>query len=157
MTVVSDSSPLIVLSAIGQLQLLKHLYGRVSVPPAVWREVVTDGGGRPGAKEVAEAPWIERVSVQRKSSARRLAETARIKTGESEAIALAKELNADWLIVDDGPARRTAEKSEIRVIGTLGILLAAKEKGLIAAVKPLVDMLAAQGLRVSPKLYQAVL
>lgn len=62
-TVVSDSSPLIALARIGQLELLRALFGTVLVPEAVWQEVVVDGVGRPGAGEVVQASWIERRAV----------------------------------------------------------------------------------------------
>jgi len=58
MTVVSDASPLINLARIGQLDLLRQLYGTMLLPEAVWQEVVVDGAGQPGAAEVRAADWI---------------------------------------------------------------------------------------------------
>jgi predicted nucleic acid-binding protein len=58
MKIVSNASPLINLARIGQLDLLQRLYGELTVPEAVWREVVLEGAGQPGAKEVETASWI---------------------------------------------------------------------------------------------------
>lgn len=77
--------------------------------------------------------------------------------GESEAICLSKEVNADILILDDLNARRVAEKLEINITGTLGILLLAKEKKLIKSIEPLMEELIKGGFRVSDELYEDVL
>ena len=58
-SIVGDSSPLISLSLIGQLELLPKLYRRVLVPPAVWEEMTVKGAGLPGAKAVSELTWLE--------------------------------------------------------------------------------------------------
>jgi predicted nucleic acid-binding protein len=63
MNVVSNASPLINLTRIGQLTLLPRIFGRLLIPDAVWQEVVIDGRGQPGAEEVRLADWIERKSV----------------------------------------------------------------------------------------------
>jgi uncharacterized protein len=77
--------------------------------------------------------------------------------GESEAIALALEVSAAWLIVDDRAARRLAQALGLTVIGTLGVLLAAKRHGFLAAVQPWMDSLAQHGFRIGADLYERVL
>jgi uncharacterized protein len=98
MKVVSNSSPLINLARIGQLNLLAHLFGRLLIPDAVWREVVEKGHGNPGADEINQAEWIERVAVSNRQLVHSLLQE--LDPGEAESIALAVEINADWLLMD---------------------------------------------------------
>ena len=77
--------------------------------------------------------------------------------GESEAIILALETSTRLIILDDRPARRLAQALRLSVIGALGILLAAKRRGLLTTVRPYLEMLAQHDFRVSPVLYQQVL
>jgi len=85
MRVVSNASPLINLACIGMLDLLKQLYGEIYIPEAVWREVVVEGAGQPGAEEVKEADWIRRRSVHNVSLVHALRQD--LDAGESETIA----------------------------------------------------------------------
>jgi len=64
MPAVSDSSPLILLAAVGRLDLLHRIYGKVVVPPTVWREVVEAGSGRPGTADVPRLDWIRRQPLE---------------------------------------------------------------------------------------------
>ena len=144
--VVSDSSPLIALGQIGQLDLLGRLFSAVLVPPAVVRETAS-GSALPD--------WItERAPIQPIGS-RILAVS--LGPGESEAIALSLEVGARWLILDDRPARRLAQALGLPVIGTLGVLLAAKRRGFLSTVRAPVDALAWVGFRMSPHLRDRVL
>ena len=77
--------------------------------------------------------------------------------GESEAIVLAQEVDAAWLLLDDALARRKASRIGIPVVGTLGVLLMAKSAGLIDAVKPALDDLRKTDFRVSPMVLDEVL
>jgi predicted nucleic acid-binding protein len=144
--VVADASPLIALQQIGQLQLLRALFTEIVVPPAVAREI---------QPSVAPVPWIvERASTQ---SIAPLVLRASLGPGESEALGLALEIRARYLLVDERAARRTAEALGLHVVGTLGILLAAKRKGLVTEVRPLVDDLIRHGFWVAPRLVKRVL
>jgi predicted nucleic acid-binding protein len=73
--------------------------------------------------------------------------------GESEAISLALEIGVDWIVLDDAPGRRLAESMKLPVIGTLGVLLMAKQEGVINEVKPFADALLSVNFRVSPSLF----
>lgn len=133
MIVVSDASPLIALAAVGELQLLRVLYGEVLVPDGVFAEAT--GEGRPGADAVRRAEWIRRVRVL--DQARVASLPPEIDRGEAEAIVLALEVQADALLIDERRARRVAARFGIPLTGVLAVLLAAKARGLIPAVRPL--------------------
>ena len=77
--------------------------------------------------------------------------------GESAAIALAKELKAQRILIDESAGRTVAKARDLPVTGTVGVLLIAKQQGLISKVKPILDELIAVGKRISPELYREVL
>ncbi len=154
MIVISDSVALIGLSAIGALDLLNRLYGTVIVPDAVYQEVVVQGAGKPGAQVVAGASWIQVMTVRNKSDVDQLVSVIRLDRGESEAIVLAQEIEADLILLDDDKARRYARQQQLSITGTVGVLLVAKQQGLIPLVRPLLDALIAAGIYVDSHLYQ---
>jgi predicted nucleic acid-binding protein len=153
--VVSNSGPLIALAEIGQFLLLQRLFGELSIPSAVYTEVVVDGAGQPGAKETAEADWIKAVEVQDHLAVEFLRDE--LGPGQSEAIVLARALSTDYLLLDDLKAKSKARHLGLRVSGTLGIILMAKVAGLVKEVKPLLDQLLTTDFRMSPEVYQDVL
>ena len=153
--VVSNAGPLISLSTVSQLDLLRALFGQIAIPQAVYDEVVVHGEGEPGSREVGESDWIKIHHVKGHLAVELLRET--LDAGESEAIVLAQELNARHVILDDGLARRKARLIKLRLVGTLGVLLMAKEVGLIPAITPILDELRQTEFRVSDRVYQNVL
>jgi predicted nucleic acid-binding protein len=157
--VVSDSSTLIHLARIGRLDLLRKLYTRIKVTPAVWREVVDQGEGRAGALEVAsahEAGWIEVATPSDESLVRLL--TRDLGDGESEVIALAIERRADLVLLDEAEARRTADIYNLPKTGVIGILIRAKRDGEIESLRTELDRLReAAGFWVEDGLYRRAL
>jgi predicted nucleic acid-binding protein len=143
-TVVADASPLIALVQVGHLPLLEKLFGEVLVPSAVVREV---GVSLPGFIRERKLSQPIPATVSRAS----------LDPGESEAISLALELGADRLILDERLARRLAQELGLPIIGVLGILLASKQKGLIPAVRPILDALVKNRFRITPDLYEWLL
>ena len=129
MKVVSDSSPLIALSKINKLHILKDMFNEVLIPKSVWIEVVEKGKGKYGSEEVKNAKWIKVVDVKDRLSVEIL--NKEIEIGEAEAIVLAKELKADFLILDEKIPRIIAKSLGINVVGTLALLFIAKKKGII--------------------------
>jgi uncharacterized protein len=128
--VVADTSPLVALHQISLMRILPALFGVILIPPAVAQEAIS----------VNLESWIEIRSLQREIPPAVL--QAEVDLGESEAISLALEVQASRLIVDDLQARRLATSLGLTIIGTTGLLLAAKQKGLIPAVsEPLNDLL----------------
>jgi hypothetical protein len=136
--------------------LPEDIYGTIAVPDAVWDEVVEAGRLRPGSEEVAHADWITRRPASDRQQVARLRND--LDPGESEAIALALEwVRAVSLILDERRARRIARTLGLQVVGSAGLLLTAKDLGLISAVEPLLIRLRASGLRLSEQLFDQIL
>jgi hypothetical protein len=111
--------------------------------------------GREILPSVAPAPWIvERRLTQPIAP---LVLRANLGAGESEALSLAVEIRADLLFVDERAGRRVAAALGLSVVGTLGVLLAAKRRGLVAEVRPLIDDLVRRGFWVAPRLVKQAL
>ena len=134
--VVADTGPLIALARVERLELLQQQYGRVVVPLAVHAELALDSD-RPGARVLSgafNAGWLTVRPVTNSGLVRELARL--LDPGEAEAIALAEQEAARFLLVDDARGRRIARSRGIAVVGIAGVLLAAKSRGEIAAVGP---------------------
>jgi predicted nucleic acid-binding protein len=145
--VVADSSCLIHLEKIGQLSLLESLFGEVAIPQAVAREV---------QRTLPQLPvWIHVHSLSR-SIPPAIAQRA-LGAGESETMALALERRIPWAILDDLDARQFGRSLGLEVVGTGAVLYKAKLKGLIPAVRPVLDALLATGFRLSPQVYRSLL
>lgn len=155
MIVVSDTSPIINLAAIGKLDLLHVLYGEVFIPNAVYREIASFAD-QPGASEVQTLNWIARRTCEREDLVRAL--RGELDEGEAEAIALAVEMQADLLLIDERAGRRAATRLGLERIGLLGVLLEAKQQGHLNALAPLLDALRQEaGFWISESLRHRVL
>ncbi|MBK7894738.1 MAG: DUF3368 domain-containing protein [Anaerolineaceae bacterium] len=156
MIVVSDTSTLINLARLGELELLQKLYDEIHVPTAVWHEVVEKGRGKPGAANIEKAPWITVRNVSNQEFVKALRQD--LDAGESEAIALALELQADLLLMDERLGRATAQYFGLKYIGLLGVLVLAKKKSHIPEIRPLINRLRNEvGFYISEALYKRVL
>ena len=158
MIVISDTSAITNLAAIQYLQLLPQLYNQITIPEAVYRELAEIDPPVPGTLEVQMASWLEVRQVVNRNVVERLQIEVRLDPGESEAIALALELNADLLLIDERRGRAEANRLGVRITGLLGILVEAKQKKLIVNVKPLMDsLITTSDFRVSSALYSQIL
>jgi predicted nucleic acid-binding protein len=110
MTVVSHTSPIINLAAIGQLALLQPLYSRLIIPQAVYQEIAVTGAGEPGAREVQALNWITRYTVADHALVSAL--SVELDPGEAEAIACAVELKAERLLIDELPLALPQDRRE---------------------------------------------
>ncbi|MDZ7966723.1 MULTISPECIES: DUF3368 domain-containing protein [unclassified Nostoc] len=156
MIVVSDTSPINNLAAINHLHLLQQLYGTVLIPEAVYRELTDPNFPVAGAIEVQTFIWIQTRPVQDRTLVEALSNELDI--GEAEAIALALEMKADQVLIDERRGRMVAARLNLGYTGILGILVEAKSQKLIFAVKPLLDALINQaGFWVAEPLYKRVL
>jgi len=155
-TIVSNASPLIGIARIDKLDLLRELYGELVIPEAVWHEVVVRGAGQPGAEQIKASEWISQARVENRTLVQVLAQD--LDVGEAESIALALELQAEILLMDERLGRQTADRLGLRYIGVIGILVQAKHKGLIDRIEPLLQALRDRaGFRISDELYVRVL
>jgi len=156
---VSNTSPLIALSSIEALGLLHSAFGMVAVPPAVYHEVVERGAGRPGAVEVARARSEGWLTVESSTNEALIAALAgELDRREAEAIALAAERQPAIVLLDETKARAAAARLGLPLTGTVGILLRAKVRGEVAAVRPLLETARAiVGFRLSDPVYTRVL
>ncbi|GIX47765.1 MAG: DUF3368 domain-containing protein [Candidatus Tectimicrobiota bacterium] len=157
--VVVNASTLINLASIGRLELLREFHGKITVPPAVWQEVVVEGQGRPGAVEVEkarEASWLEVLTPQNQDLVKILRRD--LDAGEAEAIALAVEQEADLIFLDEADARRVAEIYGLPRTGVIGVLIRAKQEGKISSLKQELDRLREEaGFWIHEQLYRQVL
>lgn len=127
MIVVSDSGPLIALSKLGMLSILRGLFGKIIIPEEVRKEVVDKGKGKPGSDIVEKAEWVK-VKVIEDLSVDIL--SIEIERGEAEAIILAKKLNADLLLLDEKIPREIAKSLGLRVVGSIGLIHEALKRGI---------------------------
>ena len=142
--IIADASCLIVLTKIGTLDLLHRLYGTVTITPVVAAEY-----GLPLPE------WMKLVVAA--DAARMHHLTLLIDAGEASAIALALEIPGCTLILDDYKARRLAEQLAVQLTGTFGVLLRAKRRGLVPAVRPLLERIRQTNFRFSAALEMEVL
>lgn len=142
--VIVNTTPIIALASLGQLDLLQCLYGQVVIPPAVQSEALRGGTKGVGSPDVQKANWISVIPLADPRRADLLSDLDR---GEAEVIALAQELRADVVVIDERLARKYARRLNLKLTGTLGILLQAKQRGYVTAVKPLIERLVQGGIR----------
>jgi len=152
--VVSDSSPLIALARIGQLDLLAKLYRRILIPPEVRHEVTVAGQGLPGAEQVRSAAWIQ-VATERLPAdpfIERACQT--LGAGERGAILLARAMDAGLTLLDESKARRVAQDAGLSVAGCIGLLEAGWRNGFVPDLRRAYTDLLRQGIRLDLKLLQ---
>ena len=131
MIVVSDTSPITALLTVGQVELLTRLFGEVLIPPAVQGEL---------RRTHSELPaWLRLQAVGDAAKVERYAQS--VDRGEAEAIALAEELHANHLLIDERKGRRLAQQHGVPVVGLLGVVLIAKRAGMIPSGRSLLDRL----------------
>jgi predicted nucleic acid-binding protein len=148
MKVVVNATPLIGLALINRLDLLPALFDEVVVPRAVYEEVVVQG--RVGAAALSNAAWMQVKEPDRLLTIEPL--LLGLDAGELQVLLLARDLQPDWVLVDERLGRRVAHVLQLPVKGTVGILLAAFRAVLLTKAEALEAMrqLRDQGFRISP-------
>lgn len=157
MRAVADAGPLIHISWIGRLDILRLVFDELVAPVAVRDEVLRAGPDMPGAAALRDAFAAGWLTVQP------VIDTARVEAlrpgldrGEAEAIVLMREVNADLILLDDGRARHFATQQGLPLTGTVGILRTARDRGLVPAVLPLLSELRLRGFRISAGLVERI-
>ena len=154
--VVVNSPPVILLQKIGHLDLLQKLYCRIFIAQAVYKEILADEDINTSERELLLSNnWIEVVEIEN-IDAKKMFVTS-LHVGEVETIILAIEKSADLCVFDDLLARKHAKRFDLNVTGTLGVLVAAKKKGFIRSVAPLLERLVSVGMYVSKELCNTTL
>ena len=138
-TIISDTSCFIVLLKIGELEILHKLFTNIVTTPEIaneFGEVLPD--------------WVELIAVKDRQK-QQLLET-QVDKGEASAIALALEIDNSLLIIDDYKARRLAKTLHIDYMGTIGVLIMAKQRGIIKTIKPFLEKIKTTNFRISAEL-----
>lgn len=154
MIVVSNTTPLIGLAAIKRFALLHEFFGTIHIPQAVYNEIM-DSEYVVGKNEVATASWIQTVQVTNQFAVEVLLDE--LDRGEAETIVLAHELQADWVLMDEKKGRRKLTQLGIPKVGTLGILLKAKQTGIVPTLRPELYALCTKGFSLSQRVIDDVL
>lgn len=151
--VILDNTPLVAFWALGRIDLLRHLYGEVLIPDAVQREfLATESASR--RQILLGAPWIHVAAPHNPQMSRLF---TGLGAGEAGVLALAVERSARLVIIDERRARRYTQRLNIPTTGTLGVLLAAKQKGFIDALNPSVADLLYAGFYFKAELIDQIL
>ncbi len=156
MLVISDTSPLSCLIKVRKLDLLQKLYKQIVIPFSVHRETLDMKSFGYDISDFENATWIEVAPLHRYPKYEN--QLSNLDAGEAEAIALALEIKADLILIDERLGAAAAAKMGLNVTGTLGIVVDAKERGIIVSGKELIDELRTKGgLWISDNLYNSVL
>lgn len=135
--VVSNSTALINFATIGRLDILHALFRELTIPVAVWDETVVKASRYSSARRIRESAWIKTRKAHGNTIMNLMA--GKLDVGEAEAIALALEIRAELILLDETPARETAGKLGMHFTGTVGCLVMAKRMGIIERIKPLLN------------------
>ena len=159
MIVVSDTTPLISLLKINQLDLLEKLFGEVLIPEAVFNELTVDERFQLEAQLIRQKEFIAVKPVNNLESVSILKRATGLDQGESEAIVLTDELKADLLLMDEAKGRNVSAQMGLRIMGTIGILMAAYEEHELTSdeVRECVDGLQRAGRHIGQRHYQMLL
>jgi len=155
MKVVVNATPIIALSRIRNLELLHKLYGKVFIAKEVFGETVEYAKGKPDVDAIENSSFIEVTEIKNTLSVEML--LTELDRGESETIVLAREINADLVIMDEKLGRAIAASKGLKVTGTIGVLTEAKYRKLIPAVREYLDLLRNKGVWINSELYSQVI
>lgn len=128
MIVVSDTTPLITLMKIGHLDLLNKTFGEIQIPKAVYTELISNPRFQTEINQIKNCPFIHVQKISDEHSVNLFRRATGLDIGESEAIILSDDMHADLLLIDEVKGRQVAEQMGLKIIGTIGFLLAAFEE-----------------------------
>ncbi len=152
--IICNTSPLFYLHRLRQLELLQKLYQQIVVPEAVRDELHVGRVQGEDAPDIAAYEWITVRAVQAPEVMTLITDLG---AGEAQVLALALEEPDSLVIVDDGVARAVAQMRNIRLTGTAGVLLKAKQEDHITVVAPLLERLTQMGFRLSSAVRATIL
>jgi len=154
LNIIVNSTPLISLAILNQLNLLHKIFGDVIIPRAVYNEIIMGGRDKAGYSQITNKCFriADVINIELKRSI-----MLQLDEGEAEVITIAKDQGISIVCIDEFAGRQYASLLGLDVIGTLGILLTAKRRGYIFEIKPLLDKLINSGRYISRALYDEVL
>jgi len=155
--IIADTGPVIALALLDLIKDMPEIIGDIVIPHAVYLECTKDLS-KPAAKKIQLAKNNKQIRVQDINHSSFYRELKMLlDEGEAEAITLFQETNADLLLIDELKGRRLAAKQNIPIIGTIAILLKAKEKSIRPAIKPMIEILTSHNYRLSKALIDYIL
>lgn len=151
---ICDTSPIQYLHQLELLQILPRMAKKVFVPSAVVEQIKIGHSLGIHLPKLEELDWAD---IRRPASNLALPLITNLGPGETEVLMLALEMRRAVVVLDDAPARELAEILDLRLTGTLGLLLDAKKAGLVMAIRPLLEKLQSLRFRLAPRTFSAVL
>lgn len=158
MLIISDTTPIISLMKVGQLDLLKNMFGSVVIPKAVYDELTVNINFEKEINSFNKCTFVKVETVENESYVNILRNDTGLDAGESEAIVMVKEKQADLLLMDERKGRQVAKKMGIRITGTIGILLQAFDESFLTKedVEQCLMLLKKSNIRISENLCNKV-
>lgn len=159
MIVVSDTTPIISLLKIGQIDLLQKLFESVVIPKAVYDELTVNNEFADEAEAIRESEYIKVADVSNRGAVDLLRRATGLDLGESEAIIYTDESKADLLLMDESKGRKVARQMGLNVAGTVGLLIEGYEEGYLDKDEILnaVSIMKGKGRHISDSLYELLL
>lgn len=151
--VVSNTTPIISLLKLDRLELLQKLYNQINIPKAVFDEIEA-GKNKAYYKDLSKIEWININPIQDTNALKYFLD---LDDGEAEAIVLATEIEADLIIIDEKLGRFHAKHADLKITGTIGVLIKAKKEGHLKEIKPLLDELTEKKVWINENLKQDIL
>jgi uncharacterized protein len=151
--VVSNTTPLISLLKLDRLELLRKIYSEICIPSAVYNEIEA-GRDKPFYRDLSKIDWIKIIEIENQNALKYFLD---LDSGEAEAIVLATEINADLIIMDEKLGRFHAKHADLKVTGIIGVLIKAKQQGIITEIKPLLSELIEKNIWIGDKLMNEIL
>ena len=159
MIVVSDTTPIISLMKIGQLNLIEKLFGEIKIPKAVYTELISNPRFKEEAKQIQDSAFIRYTIVEDVKSVELLRRATGLDLGESEAIILSDSCGADLLLMDENKGRQVARQMGLHVMGTVGMLRVAYEEKMLSyqEIIDCIEALRENGRYISDRLFRQLL
>ncbi len=159
MIVVSDTTPLITLLKVQHLDLLEKYFGEVQIPIAVFNELTYDSRFIKEAEQIRNCSFIKVVEIVNIKSVDLLRRVTGLDLGESEAIILSDEMQADLLLMDEARGRDVAEQMGLKIMGTIGLLMSSYQSGIISAddIRQCIEIIRSSGRHIGERYLQMLL
>lgn len=155
--VVSNTTPIISLMKIKGINILREIFGEIIISKGVYDELTAKVFLEEEINMINNCDFIKIQEVKNEFAVKLIQKQLNLDLGESEAIVLTNEMKASILIMDERKGRKIAKTMGLNITGTLGVILQAKNKGIISEVKPLLDKLIENNIRISDNLYKDAL